>query len=82
MLYCPKLIEALLVKSIAPPVWELPKLCKKGAKAEVNTVAACLSGNSENIRLVVAEMRRAIQHTIFVFLGDSRFVFRLSFFIL
>jgi hypothetical protein len=82
MLYCPKLIEALLVKSIAPPVWELPKLCKKGAKAEVNTVAACLSGNSKNIRLVVAEMRRAIQHTIFVFLGDSRFVFRLSFFIL
>lgn len=36
--------------------------CGKGVGAEANTVAGILAGNTDKIRLVVAEMRRAIQN--------------------
>ena len=39
------------------------KPCKKGVDAEVYAVAGHMAGSAENIRPVVAELRRAIIHT-------------------
>ena len=45
--------------------------CEKGVDAEVYAVAKHMAGSAENIRSVVAEMRRAIIHTNIMCIGDS-----------
>ena len=61
-------------------VWWLPQPWGKGAVAEVAVVAWQSAGSAENIRSVVAEMRRAITiHPNRGFVWDSR-VALLSFF--
>ena len=56
-------IEAHLTKSIALFSPRAAGPCKKGVDAEVYAVAKHMAGSAENIRPVVAEMRRAIIHT-------------------
>ena len=53
-------IEAHSIKSIALSLQRAAKPCKKGVDAEVYAVARRMAGSTENIRPVVAEMRRAI----------------------
>ena len=54
----------------------MPKLHGKGDGAEAGAVAGILAGSSENIRPVVAVMRRAIlkYYTYFREIQDSRII--------
>ena len=41
-----------------------PRLCEKGMSAEAFAGGKAIAGSSENIRPVVAEMRRAIENFV------------------
>ncbi len=62
-------IEAHPTKSIALFSPRAARPCEKGVDAEVYAVAKHMAGSAENIRPVVAEMRRAIIHTNIMCIG-------------